>query len=186
MISTEQIEEHKQETLKLLRSVKRDGIEKLVDFLEESDYFSAPASTKFHGNYEGGLAHHSYEVYKGFKRQVEFYKIDIPDESVVLTGLCHDLCKVGLYQQNTLKNGEKSESKPYRVEDKFPLGHGEKSVSILQRYICLTDQEAMIIRWHMGAYDPSFDSYKDSIKEKFPEAILFHNVDIEVSMLKNI
>ncbi len=186
MLSKEKIKQNKREILGLVGTVGREGIDDLVLFLERSDFFSAPASTKFHGNYEGGLAAHSYEVYKEFCRQVEHYELKVPIESLVLTGVCHDFCKIGLYQPNPLKSGKLSDSKPYKICDSFPFGHGEKSVVIANRYVQLSEQEAMIIRWHMGSYDPSYEQYRDEIEENFPEAVLFHHVDMEVSKLKKI
>lgn len=186
MLTKGQIKQNSREITGLLRSVKREGIDDLIRFLEKSDFFNAPASTRFHGNYEGGLASHSYEVYKEFKRDVEHYQLDVKEESIVLTGICHDFCKIGLYKPNPLKNGKVSESKPYKVEDDFPFGHGEKSVAIVSRYVQLTEQEAMVIRWHMGRYDPSYEQYQDRVEEKFPEVVLFHNVDKEVSLIRGI
>ena len=135
----------------------------------------------FHGNYKGGLAAHSYKVYEEFKRQAEHYKLNIPEESILIAGVCHDICKVNFYQPNYLKSGNISESKPYVVNDDFPLGHGEKSVSTLQRFISLTNKEAMLIRWHMGPYDPAWNDYQNKIESNFPEVLLFHHVDDEVS-----
>ncbi len=186
MLNSKQIEEQEKHIIHLLGDVKRQGIENLVGFLEDSDFFTAPASTKFHGNYKGGLAAHSYEVYKEFERDVLHYQLNVPSDSIILTGICHDFCKIGLYKPNPLKNGKVSDSKPYKIEDNFPLGHGEKSVAILLRYIKLTEQEALIIRWHMGRYDPAYEQYEERVEEKFPEVILFHNVDKEVSKIRKI
>ena len=90
----------KEEFLGLLRQVKRDGIENLIQFLEKSDFFQAPASTRFHGNFEGGLAEHSMKVYEILKHKVEhcIELINIPEESVIIIGLLHDICKTNFYK----------------------------------------------------------------------------------------
>lgn len=165
----------------LLRSTEREGVENLIDWMETSDYFEAPASASYHGNWVGGLAEHSYKIYEEFKRQVEHYNLNVPEESVIITSFLHDLCKVGLYKPNVMKSGEVSDKKPYVTNDTFPIGHGEKSVMMAQRHVTLTEQEMMIIRWHMGPYDEEYQKYAFKIKDLCPEAILFHHVDHEVS-----
>ena len=85
----------KQQYLDLLKTVKREGIDDLINFLEKSDFFKAPASTRFHGSYEGGLAEHSLKVYEILKHKVEhcIEPINIPEESIIIIGLLHDICK---------------------------------------------------------------------------------------------
>jgi len=167
----------------LLQTVERPGIDKVVEWLSSSDYYMAPASTMHHGNYEGGLAEHSYTVYKEFKRQAEHYGLEVSEDSIILTSLLHDSCKVDFYVKNELKSGKTSESKPYKTEDCFPLGHGEKSVALIQRCMQLTAQEALIIRWHMGMNDPSWEDYSEKVERQYPEVTLFAHVDKEVSMI---
>jgi len=186
MITAEQASSNQLEILELLKSVSRKGIDDLISFAEGSDFFSAPASTRYHGNYPGGLAYHSYLVYKGFKRQVDYYELKIPSDSIIITGICHDFCKIGLYQPNVLKDGQVPDAKPYKHVDDFPLGHGEKSLSIVQRHIQLTNQEAMIIRWHMGSYDPAWHSNQEKIEKTFPEVVVFHHADHEVSLIRGV
>lgn len=183
MISNKQIKENKETITELLKNIDRKGIDDLVSWLNESDFFTAPASTMFHGNYEGGLAAHSYKVYEEFEREVDHYKLSVPKYSIAIAGILHDICKVNNYIPNYLKSGNISESKPYKVEDNFPVGHGEKSVIMSQRYIQLTEQEALIIRWHMGSSDPAWDYYKEKVEKEFPEITLFQNIDKEVSLL---
>jgi hypothetical protein len=186
MISRNEIEANKLAIINLLSNVKREGIESLVGWLDESDYFTAPASTMYHGQFEGGLAAHSRKVYQGFRQQVMSYKLSVPHESIILASLTHDVCKVGLYIPNCLKSGNISEAKPYKVEDSFPVGHGEKSVMMVQRHMQLTEQEAAIVRWHMGPYDPNWENYEEKIRERYPEVLLFHHVDQEVSWLHKL
>jgi hypothetical protein len=181
-----QIEKNKKEMLSLVRGIKREGIEGLCDWLNESDFFYAPASTRHHGNFRGGLAAHSYEIYKEFDRQLDHYGLEVPKESRVLASFLHDACKIDLYVENTLKGGKTSEAKPYKIEETFPFGHGERSALIAQRHINLTDQEAMLIRWHMGSYDKSFEAYQDAIEKTHPECVLFYHIDHEVSLYRGL
>lgn len=185
-MSKKEIEQNKKNILGMLSEVKREGIDDLVNWLTESNFFTSPASTMFHGNYEGGLALHSYKVYEEFWRQAQHYNLPVTKETAVLTGLLHDACKIGFYIPNELKSGKISEAKPYKTEDPFPIGHGEKSVMLVQKYLPLTEQEAMIIRWHMGPYDKSWEDYQDKIEEKFPEVLVFHHADIEVSKIYKV
>ncbi|MFH1401030.1 MAG: HD domain-containing protein [Nanoarchaeota archaeon] len=170
----------------LLKEVDRKGVDGLVGWLRDSDYFTAPASTMFHGNVEGGLAAHSLAVYRQFDRRVEEYGFQIPPESVIVAGLLHDACKIDYYGTNTLKSGNVSDAKPYKANDAFPIGHGEKSVAMIQRYMPLTEQEAVIIRWHMGPYDPAWSDYEDKVEKLYPEAVVFHHVDKEVSLIYKV
>ena len=118
--------------IQLLESTKREGIEDLIDFLKKSDFFKAPASTRFHGSYEKGLMEHSMKVYEILKHKVEtsFVPINIPQESLIIIALLHDICKTNFYKvdyrnaKNTLGVWEKVPY--YAVEDTIPYGHGEK------------------------------------------------------------
>jgi hypothetical protein len=183
MTGEKEIQEQKKKIVEALQKTKKPGLDNLVSWLEMSDFYTAPASTMFHGNRKGGLAAHSYQVYVEFKRQVEHYGLSVPEDSCIVTGILHDCCKVNYYIPNVLKSGNVSESKPYRVDESFPVGHGEKSLVLAQRYIPLTNQEAMIIRWHMGQEDPAWNDYKERVEAKFPEVTLFHHADKEVSMI---
>lgn len=144
----------KEEILELLKSVKREGMDNLIKYLEESDFFDAPASTKYHGNFPGGLAEHSLTVYKLLAKKNEQFSLGISDQTLKICGLLHDICKVDTYKIGFkwTKPDEKIWVKEavYTVEDSFPAGHGEKSVFMLQRYIQLMDEEILAIRWHMG------------------------------------
>jgi len=186
MLSKKEIRENKNNILNRLSLIDRKGVNDFVDFLVNSDFFSAPASTMFHGNFEGGLAAHSYSVYEEFDNKIEHYSLDIPKDSRFLTGICHDLCKVGFYVPNVLADGSVSTSKPYKVLDDFPFGHGEKSVLIAQQYFSLTNQESLIIRWHMSNYDEAWRQYKDKVEALHPEVMLFQNADKEVSLFRGL
>ena len=147
-----------------LRETRREGIENLIEYLEKSDFFIAPASIKYHGCYEGGLAEHSVNVMDAIVKVDDMLneKYGVPKESedsLILVSLLHDICKVNTYFPKTLwrKNDEgKWESyEGYERNPIFEMGHASKSVFIIQNYIKLTPQEAQAIYWHMGPYDLS-------------------------------
>ena len=152
--------------IQLLKSVRRPGVDALIDYLEKSDFFEAPASTIYHGSYAGGLVEHSLNVYTMLQWDVanlqdsDFELPKISEESVIIVALLHDLCKVNCYHESTrnVKNEQtgKWEKVPcYKREPLLPMGHGGKSVFIIQQFIKLTPEEAQAIYWHMGAYDTS-------------------------------
>lgn len=185
----------KDKIIKTLKTVDRPGIDNLIQFLEDSDFFKAPASTKYHGNYEGGLAEHSWNVYQVFKRKVAAYKLDIPEDSIIIAGLLHDICKVNFYKRDTknVLKGKKDngygkmvnnwvEEEVWIVEDKFPVGHGEKSVILLQNFIPLRETEILLIRWHMGGFEPSENRiYMYNAIEMCPAVVALHTADMEVT-----
>ncbi len=158
------LNKYKEQYIELLRSTKREGIEELISWLtDRSDFFTAPASTKSHGCYEGGLLIHSLSVYRVLSNFAK--NLTDPDPvSIILVALLHDLCKVNFYTKQ-LRNvkipGERrwEEVEVYAIDDTLPLGHGEKSVYMAMKYIDLTDEEAMAIRWHMGGYDDAARAY---------------------------
>ena len=166
----------------LLRQTKRQGIEKMTEWLEKSDYYTAPASSRlnYHGCYEGGLAKHSMNVYTLFNDKAKFFGFGLGQDEITIASLFHDLCKVGFYQPNIVK-GKISEGKPYVVEDTFPIGHGEKSVVMASRFIELTPTEMLLIRWHMGPYDPSWEMNGEKVQQACPYITAFHCADIEAS-----
>jgi HD superfamily phosphohydrolase YqeK len=146
----------------LLNEINRPGIPELISYLEtETDFYTAPASTKHHGAEKGGLLAHSLAVYDALLKINDTFQLGFSPESMVIAALLHDLCKANYYTVSTrnAKNAEtdKWEKVPYyAVSDKFPAGHGEKSVILLQRFIKLTDEEILAIRWHMNGFDSAF------------------------------
>jgi len=170
----------------LLESIDREGVVTLRSWLEQSDYFTAPASTMFHGNRMGGLAKHSLAVYEAFWQKVESYGLPVSKDSAIIAGLLHDACKIDVYKTNVLKSGNSSAAKPYKMEDVFPVGHGEKSVMVVQKYFPLTAQESVLMRWHMGHNDPAWKDYQEKVEKLFPEVILFQHADKEISTLYGI
>ena len=182
-----------QEFIELLRSTKRDGIENLIDFMKKTDFFTAPASTKFHGSYEKGLLEHSMKVYEILKQKVQtsVIPINIPDESIILIALLHDICKANFYKvefrnaKNALGVWEKVPF--YAVDDTIPYGHGEKSVMMITEYIKLTPEEKYAIRWHMGFTEPK-EQYStiSAAYKKYPIALLTHEADLESTYFYDI
>ena len=178
----------KEQFLELLKTVNREGINDLINFLEKSDFFKAPASTRFHGDHEGGLVEHSLKVYEILKHKVEtnIEKIDIPEESIIIIGLLHDICKTNFYKidyrnaKNALGVWEKVPY--YTIEDTIPYGHGEKSVMMITEYIKLTPEEKYSIRWHMGYTEPKelYNAIGASYT-KYPIALLTHEADLEAT-----
>ena len=181
------------EIIELLRSTKREGIEELIAFLQKTDFFKAPASTRFHGCFEGGLAQHSMKVYEILKHKVQtsVLPIKVQDESIILIGLLHDICKVNFYKvdyrnaKNALGVWEKVPY--YTVDDTIPYGHGEKSVMMISEYIKLTSEEKYAIRWHMGYTEPKelYGTIGEAYK-KCPLALLTHEADLEATYFYDI
>ncbi len=182
------IQKNKEYYIELLQSVKRAGIDNLISWIEKSDFFVAPASTMFHGNYEGGLCEHSLNVYKIFKEKNERYDLGLSDDSVKIMALLHDLCKANFYKpssRNKKIDGKWQAIPWYDIEDSFPAGHGEKSVLMIRYYIELTVEEMLGIRWHMGAYDCTDTGSKamHSAWDKFKSGVCLHTADLEASQL---
>lgn len=178
----------KEEFLSLLKSINRDGMEELINFIEKTDFFVAPASTRFHGNYEGGLLEHSMKVYEILVKKVKNASIDINviEDTLKIIALLHDICKVNFYKVDyrNAKNekGEWEKVPYYTVEDKIPYGHGEKSVMMLTEYIKLTSEEKYCIRWHMGFSEPKelYGTLGEAYK-KYPLALLLNEADLEAT-----
>lgn len=177
--------------LDLLRRTNREGIEELIDYLEKSDFFTAPASTKFHGSYAGGLAEHSLNVYNTLEflydslQYVEFNTPEIPEDSRIIVALCHDLCKINTYHDDFRwtkdDNNQWVQVPQYKKDPLLPMGHGAKSVFILQQFISLSVPEALAIFWHMGAYDTSLYMTMNELGKAYEEnllAFLLHQADM--------
>lgn len=174
--------DNKERFLQLCSQVKRDGMDRLLAWLEKSDFFTAPASSSFHGAYEGGLLQHSLNVYDEFKRLIAVYpEVKCDEESVVICALFHDLCKVGMY--TTEKRNRKNEDgqwvsyDAYKIEEKFCFGgHGSKSVYMLMRFIDLKPAEATAINTHMSAFGGDVNSIGRAF-EQYPFAWLLSVAD---------
>ena len=171
----------------LVSVVKRDGFDKLIDWLKTTDFFDAPASTRHHGDHSGGLLEHSLNVYDEFKRLLSAYpEIEVSEETAVIITLFHDLCKVNFYttEKRNRKNaaGQWEQYDYYTIKEKFCYGgHGSKSVFLLQNFIHLTPEEAVAINCHMGAFS---DQNVGNSYEQFPAAWLLHVADEAATYLK--
>ncbi|MBQ9483765.1 MAG: hydrolase [Ruminiclostridium sp.] len=176
-------------------NIKREGAEKLLDYLEnKSDFFTAPASTKYHSAYEGGLAQHSLNVYHCLKDYLERPRVRVTygadgytDEQIAIVALLHDICKTDFYKvdyRNAKNEQGQWERVPYyRIEDALPYGHGEKSVYMISGFMRLSREEAMAIRWHMGfSYgDPNDRNTIGRAFEMYPLAFALSVADMESS-----
>ena len=171
------------------KNIHRKGAEKLLEWICSTDFFTAPASTRFHAAYEGGLADHSMNVYNVLiSKHYDPEKDDL--ESFTIASLLHDLCKAGYYgvSARNVKNAEgRWEQVPYyTIDDKFPYGHGEKSVYLIERFMRLKTEEAMAIRWHMGGFDDNARVGNFTIAHafaKYPLAVKLHLSDLEATYL---
>ena len=174
--------------------VNREGSDKLFAYLENSDFFTAPASGRFHMAQEGGLCTHSVNVYE---RLLSLVKADLgdgyaevySDETLAIVGLLHDVCKVNCYvvDYRNVKEKDGWVKKPfYKVEERFPYGHGEKSVFIVSQYMRLTAEEAISINWHMGGFDQRVKGGSYSVSEaydKYKLAVYLHIADVMATYL---
>ena len=181
--------DYKEEFLEIYTAnIQREGSKELLDWISKTDFFTAPASTKYHCACPNGLVMHSISVYK---TMVEKYFEEGKDslESFAVCALLHDLCKAEFYKESTrnVKNDEtgKWEKVPYyAIEDKFPYGHGEKSVYLIERFMRLKPAEAIAIRWHMGAFEDPNGYYLSKAFEKYPLAVKLHLADLESTYLR--
>lgn len=170
-------------------TIHREGADRLLDWLGDTDFFTAPASTRYHGAHEGGLVEHSVNVYRRLTNSpaVEY----ATRESIAICGLLHDVCKAGFYTVSlrNVKNEETGrwEKQPYyTVEDKFPYGHGEKSVYLIERYLRLRPEEAAAINWHMGGFDDRVKGGSFALSGAFgqyPLALELHIADLRATYL---
>ena len=176
------------------QNITREGADKLLDFLlNGSDFFTAPASTRYHGAHEGGLVEHSLNVYDCLKdmmdrpRMKEVYGIEYPEESIAIAALLHDVCKVNFYKtsyRNVKDEAGRWQSVPYyTIEDTLPYGHGEKSAYIVSAYMRLTRDEAFAIRYHMGFSGTEDPGNVGRALEMFPLAYATCCADMEAAFL---
>lgn len=178
---------------KLLLSVEREGINELLEFIRKSDFYTAPASTKFHNCHEGGLLEHSLNVYDCLadKRNSKVWAKALEntsDESIILVALLHDLCKTYYYttemRNKKDENGKWISIPFYTVNDIYPIGHGCHSVIFAQMYIKLTMEEIAAINWHMGWSEPKENyGYVGKSFRKYPLTLALHEADNEASSL---
>lgn len=184
--------ELKEEFLKIYKdNIKRDGAESFLNYLLKTDFFIAPASTRFHGSHEGGLLEHSLNVYHCLKDYLErertksLYRMNYSEETIALCALLHDVCKVDFYKvdyRNAKNEQGVWEKVPYyTIDDRLPYGHGEKSVYIISGFMRLTREEAFAIRYHMGFSGIEDKNSIGKAFEMFPLAFALSVADMEAS-----
>ena len=187
--------EFKERFIKIYKeNIKRAGSDKLLDYLssDSCDFFTAPASTRFHCAYEGGLCEHSLNVYDCLKsylateRAKETFGLEFSEESVAIVALLHDLCKINTYKVSSRnvkddKTGVWSKVPYYEYNDTLPYGHGEKSVYIISGFMRLTRDEAMAIRWHMGFSGTEDQKLVGNALHMYPLALALMIADCEAS-----
>ena len=183
----------REEFLNLLKSVQREGMEDLIKFIESTDFLKAPASTRFHGNFEGGLLEHSMKVYEILKEKLNNTPVpmNISEDTIKIVALLHDICKVNYYKvdyRNAKNDLGVWEKVPYyTVEDTIPYGHGEKSVMMITEYMKLTVEEKYAIRWHMGLSEPKeLYGTLSAAFSKYPLALMLFEADLEATYLFDI
>lgn len=168
------------------REISRPDIEKLLDWLESTDFYTAPASSRYHGAFEGGLAMHSLNVYRRLKELNDFYDMEgagCSRESEAIVALFHDLCKVDCYKVSTRnvkndKTGQWEKVPFYKFEEDFPFGgHGSKSVYLVQYFMPLEPFEAAAINCHMGPWDRQDYGNPGEVFENNRLAWLLHVAD---------
>lgn len=191
------VKDYKAEFISIFtQNITREGSDKLLDWLKnKSDFFTAPASTKFHSAYEGGLCEHSVKTYYRFVQNLDVeyegeWEEKISPESVAIIALLHDICKTNYYKVDFRnvknENGEWEKRPFYTIEDSLPYGHGEKSVYMISGFIRLTREEAIAINWHMGGFDKRVQGGDYAMSDafyKYPNALLFHIADTQATYL---
>lgn len=174
--------------------VTRDGADAFLTWLDESDFFVAPASTRFHGCHEEGLLEHSLNVYDCLKKNVE--RANLQDtyspETIAVVSLLHDICNVNYYKKGfrNVKNDETGQwykKEVYEVDEKFPCGeHADKSIIIIQNFMRLEPEEILAIRAHMGGWDTAVkggNAFVGKIFDRSKLAVLLHLADMEATYL---
>ena len=165
--------------------ITREGADKLLDWLETTDFMKAPASTRFHEAYEGGLAEHSVQVWHQLVRLLKaFPEVKVSGETASIVSLLHDICKVNCYKvemRNKKINGVWEQVPFYTFKEDFCFGgHGSKSVYVIQSFMQLSDEEAVAINCHMGVENGNYavnDAYR-----MYPLAFLVHTADMAATL----
>lgn len=200
------MEDYKNQFLSIYEeNITRPGADKFLEWLKKTDFFTAPASTRYHLCEPGGLVAHSVHVYERLRALYIAEKVRNSEkaeasssasadlsaqeaETIAVCGLLHDICKVNFYKPGTrnVKNettGQWEKVPCYTIEDQLPYGHGEKSVYIISGFMRLTREEAMAIRWHMGAWQDGEKQNAGAAFSKFSLALLTHMADMQATYL---
>lgn len=193
-VSEQQIRTAKEEFIRVYtENIHREGADKLLEFLlneAQSDFFTAPASTRFHGSHEGGLCEHSLNVYYCLKdylsreRAKETYNMEYSDETIAIVTLLHDICKTNVYKESTRNkkvDGQWIQVPYYEFDDQLPYGHGEKSVYMIAAFMKLSDEEAFAIRYHMGFSGSDPVGNVGKAFEMYPLAFAVSTADMEAT-----
>ena len=194
-MDAQMLEQKKEEFLTIYReNITRAGSDKLLQYMlsPDNDFFTAPASTRYHGAYEGGLLVHSLNVYHNLKAYLERERLkelygfpEYSEESIAISALLHDICKMNFYtvDYRNAKNAQGVWEKVpfYKIDDRLPYGHGEKSVFMIQFFMHLRKEEAMAIRWHMGFSGPEDANTVGRALEQYPLAFALHVADMEAT-----
>lgn len=181
---------NKERFIALCKTINRNGIDELLKWLEDSDFYTCPASSRYHGAYKGGLLEHSLNVYDEFNRLLKVYpEVNAPKESIAIAALFHDLCKVNMYvtEKRNRKNefGQWESYDAYKIDEKFRFGgHGSKSVFIVQHFIDLTLEEAVAINCHMSSWEEGAAKTVGASFEQYPFAWLLHVADESATYIK--
>ena len=214
MLTKAEIEKNKETFCFIYKEaiMPREGDVALYEWILNSTFFEEPASTMYHENYKGGLCEHTLKVYDMLTDicyQNTHLRYPFKHKELATVALLHDICKVGVYKERyrnvksyersdinaaqkwQVKNDEQGDfvwvsRKEYYFDDDFPLGHGEKSMFIASKFLKLTDDEAMAIRFHMGAWD---DGDKRPLSKAFeicPLAVMLHMADTYATYLYNV
>ncbi len=171
-------------------NITREGSDKMLDYLCRSDFFTAPASARYHSAYEGGLAQHSLNVYycmsdyMSRQRVSETYGLTCSDDTLATVSLLHDVCKIDCYKpgvRNVKENGVWKQVPTYNFEDSMPYGHGEKSVYIINGFMRLSREEAFAIRYHMGFSGNEEKNNVGRAFEMYPLAFALSTADMEAT-----
>ena len=183
----------KEEFIEIFKTtITRPGADALLDYLtNKCDFFTAPASARYHGAYEGGLCEHSLNVYHCLKayldreRVQELYGLQYSEETIAIVALLHDLCKIGCYEKG-VRNVKGSDGKwtqvpTYNFNDPMPYGHGEKSVYVANGFLRLTREEAFAIRYHMGFSGNEDNRQVGQAFQMYPLAFCLSVADMEAS-----
>ncbi len=187
------LEESKKVYIELLRSTKREGIENLITYLEtKTDFFTAPASTRFHNNFEGGLLLHSLNVYRNFKKLLEARPdVQVDEENVIIASLCHDLCKANYYTKEERNRKVDGRWESYEVyssikSPSIPYPHATRSIRFLRSFISIKHLEELMIYYHMGPFGGEDYEYKNllqDVNERYPATLLMYMADLMASYL---
>ena len=186
MLSIEEIASNRERFIAIAkREIRREGMHDVLKWLDMTDFYKAPASTRFHGNYEGGLCEHSLNVYDQLEKLDFNLGTNLRSDSIAICALFHDVCKANFYKRGTRNvkgaDGKWTVATTWEVDDKIPLGHGEKSVLLIQRFMTLELHEMLAIRWHMGGFDSAVkggDYSLSKAQDMSPLVTLLHVADL--------